>query len=639
MSKLAKALSAAAGNAGGTEGYVEDVFSTFLYQGNSSSPPTITNNIDLSGEGGMVWIKARPAATNHILTDTARGRGVELSSDADYAQQNYAGTYGINSFNSNGFSLIGANSPTNTSAYNYVSWTFRKAKKFCDVVTYSGNDVSGRAIAHNLGSVPGMMFVKQTNGTYNWQVYHTSLGNTKFLELNTTGAAQTNINVWQNTTPTDSVFTVGNEYGVNQSGKTYVAYLFASDAGGYGDAGDESIVKCGTYTQQGSPYTTVNLGWEPQYILRKRANSTSQNWYVFDTMRGLNYTASKYFNPNNTDAESSGWADTIYPTATGFFTAVGNPGDEIIYMAIRRGPMKIPEDATKVFAVDQGGNAGSATVMAYTAGFPVDAAFHTRTEANQNRFWSSRLAGAKYLLSNSTAAEASNAAWTFDSNTQYFNDYAADTSYAYMFQRAPGFMDVVAYSGTGTNPLSVNHSLTVAPELMITKRRNAAVSWHVGVPSISLGAFLNTADAFSSSRWTTDWANFSPTSTIFKVSDGTAGSGDTMVAYLFATLAGVSKVGSYTGNAGYAVNVPCGFSNGARFILIKRTDATADWYVYDTVRGITAGNDPYFFINTTAAQVTNTNYIAQLSSGFTVTASAPAGLNASSGNYIFLAIA
>jgi hypothetical protein len=108
---------------------------------------------------------------------------------------------------------------------------------------------------------------------------------------------------------------------------------------------------------------------------------------------------------------------------------------------------------------------------------------------------------------------------------------------------------------------------------------------------------------------------------------------------LWATVAGISKVGSYTGT-GSDLNVDCGFSAGARFVLIKRTDASSDgWYVFDSERGIVAGDDPYFLLNSSAAQVTNTDYIDPLSSGFTVTSSAPAALNASSGNYIFLAIA
>ncbi|MBG7617692.1 MAG: hypothetical protein IZT57_04915, partial [Chloroflexi bacterium] len=110
------------------------------------------------------------------------------------------------------------------------------------------------------------------------------------------------------------------------------------------------------------------------------------------------------------------------------------------------------------------------------------------------------------------------------------------------------------------------------------------------------------------------------------------------IAYLFASLAGVSKVGSYTGT-GSDLNVDCGFSAGARFILIKRTDSSGDWYVWDSVRGITAGNDPYLLLNSTAAEVTNTDYIDPLSSGFTVTSSASSTVNVSSGTYIFLAIA
>jgi hypothetical protein len=130
-------------------------------------------------------------------------------------------------------------------------------------------------------------------------------------------------------------------------------------------------------------------------------------------------------------------------------------------------------------------------------------------------------------------------------------------------------------------------------------------------------------------------------STAFKIGAGFNGANDssaTYIAYLFATLAGVSKVGSYTGT-GADLNVDCGFSAGARFILIKRTDSTGDWYVWDSARGIVAGNDPYLLLNSLAAEVTSTDYIDPLSSGFTVTSSAPAALNASGGTYIFLAIA
>ena len=112
----------------------------------------------------------------------------------------------------------------------------------------------------------------------------------------------------------------------------------------------------------------------------------------------------------------------------------------------------------------------------------------------------------------------------------------------------------------------------------------------------------------------------------------------TYIAYLFASLDGISKVGSYTGT-GSNVNVDCGFTAGSRFILIKRTDSSGDWYVWDTERGIVSGNDPYLLLNSDAAEVTNTDYIDPLNAGFTVTSSAPAALNASGGTYLFLAIA
>ena len=110
------------------------------------------------------------------------------------------------------------------------------------------------------------------------------------------------------------------------------------------------------------------------------------------------------------------------------------------------------------------------------------------------------------------------------------------------------------------------------------------------------------------------------------------------VAYLFATLAGISKVGTYSGT-GNDINVDCGFSAGARFVLVKRTDGSGDWYHWDSVRGIVAGNDAYLLLNSASAEVTNTDYIDPLSSGFTITSSAPAALNASGGTYLFYAIA
>jgi hypothetical protein len=150
--------------------------------------------------------------------------------------------------------------------------------------------------------------------------------------------------------------------------------------------------------------------------------------------------------------------------------------------------------------------------------------------------------------------------------------------------------------------------------------------------------FLNTTAA--AGTFGSYWADTPPTSTGFTVGNyqDTNASTLTYVAYLFATCAGVSKVGSYTGT-GTTLQVNCGFTGGARFVLIKRTDSTGDWYVWDTVRGIISGNDPYLLMNSTAAEVTNTDYIDSYSPGFELSSTAPAAINANGGTYIFLAIA
>ena len=193
--------------------------------------------------------------------------------------------------------------------------------------------------------------------------------------------------------------------------------------------------------------------------------------------------------------------------------------------------------------------------------------------------------------------------------------------------------------GTGSAHAE-NHGLGVVPEMIWVKERNGATNWNVYSKTSGATKYLLLNATQGENTWAGYWNDTTPTSTQFTVGTDASNnsSGDNYIAYLFASVPGISKVGSYTGT-GSDLNVDCGFSAGARFVLIKRTDATGDWYVYDSVQGIVAGNDPYLLLNTTAAQVTGTDYIDPLSSGFTVTSSAPTGLNASSGTYLFYAIA
>ena len=181
--------------------YIEDVFSTYLYTGNGSTQ-TITNGIDLSTKGGMVWAKRRDAATNHVINDTARGASQTIYPNLTNAQQNDSPN-GI-SFNTNGFTVGGLTSINTNTAPN-VSWTFRKQAKFFDVVTYTGTGAN-RTIAHNLGSVPGCIMIKRTDTIRDWAVYHRSLANTQYMVLTTTACPTTAANFLNTTTPNTPVF-------------------------------------------------------------------------------------------------------------------------------------------------------------------------------------------------------------------------------------------------------------------------------------------------------------------------------------------------------------------------------------------------------------------------------------------------
>jgi hypothetical protein len=217
---------------------------------------------------------------------------------------------------------------------------------------------------------------------------------------------------------------------------------------------------------------------------------------------------------------------------------------------------------------------------------------------------------------------------------------------AYAFQRAPGFMDVCCYTGTGGTQ-NISHNLGVKPELLIVKKRllTPLGGWNIYSSNLTSSTRLllnsdNAAVASTVNYWGNNTNFVEPTASVFTVGSIGTLNGSTFgyVAYLFASAPGVSKVGSYTGN-GSSQTINCGFTGGARFVLIKRTDSTGDWYVWDSARGIVAGNDPYLLLNSTAAEVTNTDFIDTASTGFEISSTAPAAINASGGSFIFLAIA
>jgi hypothetical protein len=313
--------------------------------------------------------------------------------------------------------------------------------------------------------------------------------------------------------------------------------------------------------------------------------------------------------------------------------------------------MKVPTVGTSVFSpVARTGTGADATV---SSGFPTDSAL-TYNRGGTNPIIASRLTSTGYLATPSTAAEVVGGATVYQANpwdvmsgiklgtTSALTNQSGNTFINYMFRRAPSFFDVVCYTGTGSAQI-LNHNLGVYPQLVILKSRSASANWPVVFEPPS-GYYLLGLNATNASPYAVGGQGYGNNSTTFFVTDAfgdktaSCASGVTYVAYLFATCAGVSKVGSYTGT-GTTLQIDCGFTGGARFVLIKRTDSTGAWYVWDTARGIVSGNDPYLLLNSTAAEVTNTDYIDTYSAGFEISSTAPAAINASGGNFVFLAIA
>jgi hypothetical protein len=623
--------------------YIEDVFSTYLYTGNGTSQ-TITNGVDLT-KGGLVWIKERsPNARANVLFDSARDNfRNRLSSNLSDGQAGVSSsTWDITSVSSTGFNIgVDGYAYVNENNAAFVSWTFRKQAKFFDVVTFTAPASGTIVVPHNLGSTPGCVITKATGISQFWIVNHRSLASNQYLGLSTT-SPQAGGAISYTADASNVTFSAG----YLTANATYVMYLFAHDAGGFGAAGTDNVISCGAFVGTGG-IQTVTLGYEPQWLLFKNADATS-NWVMVDNMRGWGVASSTTQNlfPNLSDVEAN--ANYPKPTSTGFEHAI-TAGNTCVYIAIRRGPMKTPTSGTSVYSgIARSGTGASATVSG--VGFAPDFVVSPARTNGYGTGVYDRLRGANnVLVTTGTAAEVGDTSglmsFTMDGITvgsdtaQGYINATSITYINYFFRRAPGFFDVVCYSGTGADR-TITHNLGVAPEMIIFKRRDSTGWWMVYHTALGAGNVIYLHRNFASGTWG-GMDSTSPTSTQITLDSADIdvnASGGTYVSYLFASVSGVSKVGSYTGN-GSNQTINCGFTAGARFVMIKRTDSTGDWYVWDTARGIVSGNDSRLSVNSSAAEVTTDDSIDPDNSGFIVNQLSATNINVNTATYIYLAIA
>ena len=595
--------------------YSDDVFKIHLYDGTGSTQ-TITNGIDLNGKGGLVWIKERNDTQYHQLFSREVGLSTSLATNTP----NQASTSSdITSFNSDGFTLATSNG-TNKLDSDFVSWTFRKQPGFFTIKKWVGDGQGDRYLDHDLDSRPSFVIVKNLTDSQDWGCYHKSLGAgiRTGLALNQTYESGNNsiINPCSSV-PTSSQIHIRGDY--NTLDKNYVAYLFGDDDMRFGTDRNESIIKCGDFTAHASG-VSVYLGWEPQFVMWKTSN-VSGNWHIQDMMRGMSYgpdSGERLF-PNTGDDEDGTFVIGTNPTGFDVKPSFYADNTSIVYIAIRR-PHKPITDPTKLFDLVLQNSANPNLLDINTS--VADMVFYKQlnsTNSNSIQF-ADRMRGVKRLWPYDNLAETTdnNYAWDYNDKVQTSFYSAGNSQINHIFRRAPGFFDVVAYSGSNSSQ-TLNHNLGVKPALMICKRRNSTGNWQVyaDIPNMGSTKYMMLDDSAGAVANTNRWNDTEPTAMHFTL--GTYSdlntSGGEYISYLFGNLPGVCKIGEYTSGSD-AIDVDCGFN--PRFVMIKRVDAGAgNWFVWHSIN---AGNDSYILLNDNVVGVSNTDWIDPISNGFQVAA-------------------
>ena len=337
----------------------DDHFNTVLYTGNA----TDTNITGVGFQPDWIWVKNRSNAYHHALVDSSRGATKVLKSSDSSAEGTF--TEQITGFLADGFS-VGDNSDSgnyvNINSHTYVAWNWKanggttttndasatgvgtidsviqaNTTSGFSIVTYTGTGSNG-TFAHGLSSAPEMILLKKRSTSGNWTIGHfPAYGNTVYLKLNTTDSLITSSSIWNNTTPTSSVVSIGTSSGVNTSSVTYIAYCFHAV---------EGYSKFGSYNAGGSGTEFIYTGFRPQWLLIKEYSSGGTNWILFDDKRtGLNEIDDTAIAADTSQAEafSSGHEVDFYSNGfkiTGTNNDVSYSGNKHLYMCFAKQPFK-----------------------------------------------------------------------------------------------------------------------------------------------------------------------------------------------------------------------------------------------------------------------------------------------------------
>jgi len=322
-----------------------DYFNTVTYTGNGGTQ-TITG---VGFQPDFTWVKGRDYAYYHYLQDSIRGSQKILYTNNTDTEATI--TAGISAWNADGY-VTGSQGALNYNGRNFVAWNWKangagssntdgsinstvsvNTTSGFSIVKWTSTDTAGSTIGHGLGSTPKMIITKKiTSGNPgNWTVYHNSLGNTKSIALNTTGAEDTATSYWNNTTPTSSVFSTGTYFDAGD----YIAYCFAEKAG---------YSKFGSYVGNGNNDngTFVYTGFKPAFVIFKRTDGGSENWLMYDNKRNTFNVVNKRLYPDTSDPEDTGSHMDFVSNGIKLKTSTGglnSSGATYIYMAFAENPL------------------------------------------------------------------------------------------------------------------------------------------------------------------------------------------------------------------------------------------------------------------------------------------------------------
>jgi len=660
-------------------------FNTVLYSGNGGTQ-SITG---LNFSPGLVWIKKRNATEDHAWFDTVRGTQQQISSNLSAAE--YTTSNAVSSFNSDGFTT-GNNGATNNGSGTYVAWNFKAGGAAVantdgtinsqvsvnntlgfSIVKYTGNGNASADVGHGLSSIPELTIFKQlssggTGGGY-WNTYYTANNTVGFLNqtnsfATNTGGTNGSVDI-SNMSTTKFGFLAGSSSANNQnnSGSDYIVYAFKSKPG---------FSKVGSYTGTGVSGHSVVTGFEPAWLMVKRTDSTGA-WNIQDNKRNTSNPRTSVLQASSNDQEYTSNSYAINFLANGFQIVNSDngwntSGGSYIYLAFAADGSTTTPSLANSFATElYTGNGGTQSI---TTGFKPDWVWLKERSGSQwHSLYDSIRGVGNRIVSNSSNAENfdANRLTSFNSNgfsigsdgdTNTLNDtYVSwnwkaggtpsintdgSTTSLVSANQAAGF-SIVKFSGnlSSAGNIQVGHGLNVAPELIIQKNINGTGTWWArpfflnSNPYQYLGLSESATLATSSSS---DGTMSIPTSTTFDNNWNTSlgsSSGTPIIAYCFTSISGYSKVGSYTGlGSGGPLTVNVGFA--PTLGIIKRTDSTGGWRMFDTVRG----TDKSLRANSADAEYDDTNnYMDFTTTGFYFSNSQTnPDINAAGGTYIYLAI-